>query len=222
MTTHRLLRRLPIAVCLLFAGIQLGAINPDNLNSISFRNRTGADIEYLYLSPGDSEYWGTDILGAENILLDGEIIEFFIHYPDRCNEFDIMAVDEFQDAYIIFDYEICDGTEENVRFTSNDEVETASDLDLMQIDLSNDTGFEILYLFVSPADSEMWGVDQMDAETTLADGGTISLLLPAVELRYDIHAVDEDGDSYTFFVDLDGTPGDNVSATIEFDYFDTE
>ena len=218
-----LLRRaLPLGVLSLILAIpaSVGAIDPDNLNSIAFRNRTGADIYYLYLSPGDSDFWGTDILGAESVLEDGDALEFFIHYPDGCNEFDIMAVGGLDDAYIVTNFEICDGSPASVQFTSDEAVSSPPEFDLMQLNLTNDTGWEIMYLFVSPEDSNMWGVDQMDSETTLDEGETISLLVSATDILYDVHAVDMDGDTYTFQVDLGEQVGYELSADIEFDYID--
>ena len=210
-------------ICLVLAiPATVSAIDPDNLNSGAFGNRTGADIYYLYVSPGDSELWGTDILGSERVLDDGDTLEFFIHYPDQCNDFDIMAVDGFDVAYIVNDFEICDGSEASVSFTSDDALSTPPEFELMQLELTNNTGYEILYLFVSPEDSNMWGVDQMDSETTLDEGDTISLGLSfnATDIRYDVHAVDVDGDTYTFQVDLADHVDYELEAAIYLDHID--
>ena len=43
------------------------AFNPDELNKITFQNTTGTKIEMIFLSPGDSEYWGPDIIGADYV-----------------------------------------------------------------------------------------------------------------------------------------------------------
>lgn len=50
------------------------AVDPANLSRITFENRTGGDIRYLCLSPGDSDYWGTDIL-----VYDDEIMRYDVH-----------------------------------------------------------------------------------------------------------------------------------------------
>jgi hypothetical protein len=51
----------------------------------------------------------------------------------------------------------------------------------------------------------MWGVDQLDQETILSPGEVYSVLLPISDeaVRYDVRAVDEDQDTYTFFVEID-------------------
>ena len=48
--------------------------DPDWLNLITFTNSTGRTIEFIFLSPGDSEYWGPEILGSERVLPDDESI----------------------------------------------------------------------------------------------------------------------------------------------------
>ncbi len=181
------------------------AVDPDELNRITFENNTGYDFHYLFLSPGDSEHWGTDILGSSTIMRDGDVRGFYIHYPDRCNTFDIMAIDEDDDAYILWDYEICDSKSEYIEFTLADLNDDAPDFDLVTLNLRNDTGYDMVYIFFSPDDSEMWGVDQLDDETILRTGETLSLLLPATSKRigYDVHTVDEDEDTYTFSVEID-------------------
>jgi hypothetical protein len=75
----------------------LFAFDPDELNLITFYNDTGYDIYYIFTSPGDSAYWGPEILGADRVLEDGQFLGFWIHYPEFSNEFDIMAIDDLVD-----------------------------------------------------------------------------------------------------------------------------
>lgn len=180
------------------------AIDPDNLNLITFENRTGDDIRYIFLSPSDSQHWGTDILGTTRVLHDDDDLGFFIHYPDRCNEFDIYAIGSSDQAYLVYGYEICDGEEADVRLTRRNLNDDAPEFDFTTVELANDTDYEIWYLFFSPGDSDMWGVDQLDRDTILNPGESVSLLLPAEsnEVRYDVQAVDEDEDTYTFYVEI--------------------
>jgi len=194
-----------VAALLLSCTLSAHAVDPDELNSITFRNSTGYDINYLFLSPGDSGYWGTDILGATTYFYNGDSRGFYIHYPDSCNTFDIMAIDEDDDAYILWDYEICDGSSETITFTLADLNDDAPDFNLVTLNLRNDTNYIMNYIFFSPDDSEMWGVDQLDDETVLGPNETLSLLLPAEakSIRYDVRTVDEDEDTYTFSVNID-------------------
>jgi hypothetical protein len=181
-----------------------GAIDPGNLNLITFQNRTGGDIRYIFLSPGDSDYWGTDILGANRLLADDEDVGFYIHYPERCNEFDIFAVGQ-EEAFLVYGYEICDDEEAEVRLTRRNLDDEAPEFTFTTVTLANATDEEIWYLFFSPGDSDMWGVDQLDQATILAPGEALSVLLPIGEsaVRYDVQAVDGKADSYTFYVEIE-------------------
>ncbi|MGD8340285.1 MAG: hypothetical protein PVH89_05850 [Gammaproteobacteria bacterium] len=180
------------------------AVDPDNLNLITFENRTGDDIQFIFLSPSDSEYWGTDILGSTRVLHDDDDLGFFIHYPDRCNDFDIYAVGSDDRAYLVYGHEICDGKPSEVRLTRRNLRDDAPDFAYTTVELANDTDYEIWYLFFSPGDSNMWGVDQLDKDTILYPGDSMQLLLPAgkEDVRYDVRAVDEDEDTYTFYVEV--------------------
>lgn len=199
------LRAISALVFLGFAS-NASAVNPDNLNLITFENRTGESIMYIFLSPSDSRQWGTDILGSSRTLADDEDLGFYIHYPDRCNEFDIYAVGSNDSAYLVYGFEICDGTEETVRLSSRNLDDAAPRFDFTTVTIENDTSYEIHYLFFSPGDSNMWGVDQLDQYTIMNPGDDLSVLLPVSgksATRYDVRAVDEDEDTYTFYVEIE-------------------
>lgn len=175
------------------------------LNLITFENRTGDDISYIFLSPSDSIHWGSDILGSTRLLGDDEDIGFYIHYPERCNEFDIYAVSSDDAAYLVYGFEICDDEEANVRLTSSNLDDNAPDFDFTTVTLENETDYELWYIFFSPGDSNMWGVDQLDEATILYPGDSVSVLLPvgAEDVRYDVRAIDEDNDTYSFYVEIE-------------------
>ena len=182
-------------------------INPEHLNLVTFENRTGGTIKYLFLSPGDSNFWSTDILGSSRVLNEDSSIGFYIHYPNECDDFDFMAIDTAGNAFVLYDFRICDGTEPKIPLYSNALQDSAPEMDLGEVTIVNDTGYDIHYLFFSPSDSQMWGVDQLDMDTILTPGQSVSLLLPleSYEVSYDVQAVDEDTDSYTFSVSLDNS-----------------
>lgn len=196
-------RAIAFVVLILVATSAFG-IDPANLNRITFINSTGYDFVYLFFSPGDSEYWGADVLGTTRTLDDGEQVSFFIHYPESSNEFDFLAIDEDGDAYIIWNYEISDAESALIEVTLED-FEGGYDLpDLARVDLTNSTDYDMWYVMFSPGDSIMWGIDMLDDETILEAGATLSILVPvsATPVAYDVHAVDEDVDSYEFRIEL--------------------
>ncbi len=189
------------------------AFDESHLNRITFENRTDQTIEFIFLSPGDSEYWGADILGSERTLEDGESLGFFIWYPNECDNFDIMAIGEDGGTYIVWDYEICDGEEELVEFVRKDLVDEAPELSYVTVYIQNET-VPIYYIFLSPFDSDMWGVDYLDENTTLDTDNYVSFLFPATEesINYELLAVDENGDEYQFNFDIDLSSDEDLYA----------
>ncbi|MFW5742930.1 MAG: hypothetical protein ACOC2D_06595 [Spirochaetota bacterium] len=213
----RLAAVLIASILLAVVATSAAAIDPANLNRITFVNKTGYDIVYLFFSPGDSDYWGADLLGTTRTLDDGEKVGFYIHHPDATNAFDFLAIDEDGDAYIIWDYEITDGDSAVIEVTLED-LEGGYDLPaLATVDLINDTGYDIWFAFFSPGDSRVWGIDMLDDETILEPDETLSLLVPVTDTatRYDFHGVDVDEDAYEFWVELSDAQSEYTYA-IEF------
>ncbi len=175
----------------------------DYLNLVTFENLTNQTVEFIFLSPGDSEYWGPEILGSERVLAENESLGFWILYPDRCNTFDIMAVGEDGGTIVIYDYEICDGVQEVIEITNKDLVDDPPDMDFVNIYIRNDT-LSIYYIFISPSDSMYWGVDYLDETTILEMDEMVSFLFPVSEegMQYDLLGVDEDGDEYQFSFEI--------------------
>ena len=186
------------------------------LNFVALSNLTSDVIEFVFLSPGDSEQWGPEILGAERVLGPGESLGFYIHYPNECDLFDIMAVNSDDGTIFIYDYEICDDREELVQFISEDLTDQLPEMDLVTINIRNDT-VPIHYLFISPGDSDMWGIDYLGESATFDSSGTVSFLFPASSepIAYDLMAVDEDSDVYRFSFEID-TGSDGMVFPIEF------
>ena len=200
------MKKLILLLVLVSASLSLAA---QDYNLIEFKNKTGLDIYYLFFSPGDSEWWGPDVLGDTRTLNAGETVEFYISYPEYTADFDFMAIDEDGNMYELYDMEITD--DEEARIVINDSYITDFwDLDdlesnLISLEINNYTGFDLYYLFISPSDSSMYGIDFMDSETTLLPDEALSVLLfkSNAEVDYDIQGVDEEGDSYSFTLTLD-------------------
>ncbi|MDR5900672.1 hypothetical protein [Halomonas icarae] len=67
------------------------------------------------------------------------------------------------------------------------------------VDITNDTGYTIYYLYVSPDKSTSWEEDVLGSEVML-DGATRRVTLTGYKSPiFDIKLVDSDGDSYTFW-----------------------
>jgi hypothetical protein len=67
------------------------------------------------------------------------------------------------------------------------------------VEITNSTGYTIMYMYVSPAKSESWEEDVL-GDDTMADGETRRVNLTGYKSpMFDIRLVDEDGDKYTFW-----------------------
>jgi hypothetical protein len=185
------------------------------LNLVTFENLTPQTIEFIFLSPGDSDYWGPEILGSERVLEPGQELGFYIMYPDECNAFDVMAIGEDGGTITIWDYSICDGAEELIEFVSKDLVEDPPEMEFVTIHIRNDT-VPVWYIFISPSDSDYYGVDYLDEYTILQSEEYASFLfpVPGESAEYDLIAVDEEGDEYVFSFEIDESSDDDI-YTIE-------
>ncbi|SFL83179.1 hypothetical protein [Marinobacter zhejiangensis] len=77
------------------------------------------------------------------------------------------------------------------------------------IDVTNNTGYDIYYLYVSHAKKDTWGRDRL-GDDILEDGETFRVNVRKQPTSiFDIHAEDEDGDTYTVW-DLDIATDDLV------------
>jgi hypothetical protein len=67
------------------------------------------------------------------------------------------------------------------------------------VEITNNTGYTIMYMYVSPAKSDSWEEDVLGDET-MSDGETRRVNLTGYKSpMFDIRLVDEDGDKYTFW-----------------------
>jgi len=196
---------LAAAVISLVSAAAVFAFNPDELNKITFDNATGTKIEMIFLSPGDSNYWGPDIIGADYYMKDGASLGFYVHYPEKSFKFDIRAIDDQGNKFEVRDFTLTDGKEARVKLTAKNLNKQAPDFTLATVHIENDTGHEIQYLFVSPSDSDAWGVDLLDEETTVADGDSHSFVLAVGKdkVKYNLMAVDDHNDEYKFNMTID-------------------
>jgi hypothetical protein len=193
------------------------AFDPRELNKITFQNSTGTKIEMIFLSPSDSEYWGPDIVGADFVVKDGGSLGYYIHYPEKTFKFDIMATDEAGHMFEVYNYVLTDGKESTITFTQKNLNSKAPEFTFATLKVTNNTDHELQYLFISPEDSDAWGVDLLDEETTLPAGDTHSIVIPIGKnkVTYNLMAADENGDEYVFDLTIDPAKGNDFKAAID-------
>ncbi len=67
------------------------------------------------------------------------------------------------------------------------------------VEVTNKTGFNIYYLYVSPGKSKSWEEDVLDTDI-LKNGQTVRVTVNGAKSEiFDIRAKDEDGDTYTLW-----------------------
>ena len=67
------------------------------------------------------------------------------------------------------------------------------------VEVTNDTGYTIYFLYVSHGKSKSWEEDVLD-EDILRDGQTVRVTVEGAKSEiFDIRAEDEDGDTYTLW-----------------------
>ena len=67
------------------------------------------------------------------------------------------------------------------------------------VDITNQTGFAIFYMYVSPADAKDWEEDVLGNEVLMHGDTKRVNLYNYFSPIFDIRLVDEDGDTYTFW-----------------------
>lgn len=190
------------------------SFDPGYLNKVTFINKTGTEIWFVFLSPGDSGDWGFDILGSERILNDNSLLSFYISFSESENYYDVMAIDTEGHAFILFDELFSDEGMINLIIDEGDLDNEYPEISFLEVQFENQTEYEMLYLFVSPLDSALLGVDILDDEQTILPNETIGLLAPFDEdtVSYNVLAVDENGGEYAFTLNVhsDYTNSDDV------------
>ncbi len=176
----------------------LWAFDSSDLNKLTIVNATGAQINYLFISPGDSEHWGPDMLGSE-VLANGGNVSYFMHYPESTGAFDILAIDTSNRRYEVRNYTMRDGTPGSVRLVAGNRTSTQAP-QIVNVTVNNKTGYSMTYVFFSPADSAMYGADILGDSKTLGvnESHTFAILKPSSPVKYDFWSIDEDGDEYKF------------------------
>ena len=198
-------RSVVLAVVLaVIATVQLQAFEPAGLNQVTFVNRTGYEMQYIFFSPEDSDYWGADILGAERVLADREEVRFFVSYPEQCASFDFLGIDEDLDTYSAMGFELCDDAPRTFIIDMELFEGDMGEPEFSTLQLENTLDNDIYFLFVSPSDSGMWGVDVLDSQSIFAPGESVEVsVLLGGDGRFDIMAVDAAMESYSFSVELE-------------------
>lgn len=215
-----------ILLCLALAAplAPLCAVSQDELNTITVRDNLGAGktIDYLFYAPDDSDYWGPDILAGQDGIAAGAVRDFQVFYPEASASFSFLAVDGDGYLYEKKHVAVKDGAPASIAFTDAEKTgKKLEGLNMSEIVVSNQTGGQLDYLFLAPADSKIWGIELLGKDSGLESGGTIRLvvLLAGEKFALDCLAVDADGTNYSKNVAL-GTEEDSYYLNLSADDVD--
>jgi len=142
--------------------------------TLEITNNSGVDVWYVYLSPSKADEWGEDWLG-DDVIGDGETYTI-VGIPEGV--YDVKAEDP-----------------------DNEVIEVAWEVDfdgdmtwditgMASLEVVNESGDTIAYLYISPSDSDTWGDDWLGED--VIDAGDSHVVGDIPRGTYDIQATDLD------------------------------
>jgi hypothetical protein len=187
-------------------GMVKAELNEDNIISATFTNYLEWTIYYLFISPYGSEYYGVDVMDSTGALLLApyESLVLFLTLGD----YDIMILDEDYDLWY-GSYYIYDGAEIIFSELTLTYEEYGVDDELIYMDIWVETTVAVDFLFLSPADTDEWGVDLLGLYSLEPDD-ILSVTLPEYDtnMDYDLLAIFENGEYIT--IDVEAYDGADI------------
>ncbi|MDF1514953.1 MAG: hypothetical protein P1S60_14175 [Anaerolineae bacterium] len=146
-------------------------------NDITFTiaNKSPEDVCYVFISPSDSDAWGDDQLGGNDVISPGSNQKFTMPR----GTYDI-RLENCMEAAMATAWEVSS----NTTVTAG---RSGADVNLTVI---NDSSEEICYVFISPSSGDDWGDDLMGEMESLPAGGLRAFYVKAN--TYDLMAADCD------------------------------
>jgi len=145
--------------------------------TLEITNDSGVEVWYVYLSPSKADQWGEDWL-EDHVVKDGQTYAIE-GIPEGI--YDVRAEDENQEVIEVW---------WNVDFEGK---MTWTVVGLSSLEVINESGGKIAYLYISPSDSTTWGDDWLGED--MIDAAASYVVGDIPRGTYDIKAADQDGDS---------------------------
>ena len=138
------------------------------------------------MSPAHEDTWGEDRLGADVL----EAGDSFTLEGIPAGKYDLQVVDEDRDECVLTGVTI---VEDSYWTITTDSLLRCEGWEGYALTVENDSLFDLYFLYVSPADEDRWGADQLGDDFILESDERFTLEgIPAGD--YDLKVVDEDGD----------------------------
>ncbi len=180
------------------------ALEPGDLQRITISNQTSYDLVSLYFLHEDSQIWGPDVLGSRWVD-PGSEYGFYLHVHRGAKKISLLAVDDDGDCYMLENVSVDVNGEAYVQIGPQHISRNLREPETSRVILTNATGSDILLMFFSPSDSQMWGVDILDDRTLFRRGDSLALHVPSqYPGAYDILALDREYDSYYRHLEFPG------------------
>ena len=186
---------------LFFVALCLGATA--QTPTITIANETGYTIKYLYVSSNNSNDWEEDVLGRK-MLESGKSFQMTL---SENGIYDFKGVDEDRDSYIKWnvmvrgdatvtltmdDFEPADArSEDEIPYVTTSSPASGA----TWVTVSNQTGYDIYYLYISRDDSDGWYSDLLK-DDILEKGKEVRVMLPGPG-TWDFKVIDKDEDDYS-------------------------
>jgi hypothetical protein len=168
-------------------------------------NQTGYTINYIYVSHESHDTWGDDMLGDSSVLPDGKTYRVYLT-GQPSSIFDVMVEDEDGDTYTFLGIDVeledvvvtLDDLDSDVIDSTGETTVNGPGGDFDgYVDVTNDTGFTMYYLYIKQ-NTKTWSPDLL-GDNVLEDGDMFTVYLNNYpESIFDIRLEDGDGDTYTF------------------------
>lgn len=191
-------------------------LNVENLNILEVTNNTGQDLDRLFIFPYDTTQLGADALGDGEYFDSGAKLSFPISYPNSSNNFRILAHSRENDKYyLVKNLEVQDGEKRTIslsrthRIKDNDEIPDEFTIPTLITDLTIKNGLDlpIKLVFISPAESSMYGIDVLGSNWIPVKGTHKYQLFNYIEsgepVRYEIVAIDKEHRIYSGVINLE-------------------
>lgn len=208
------MRRLFLSVLFVSAAAGPAAgFEPESLSILAVENNTGYDIDGVYLSPEESDYYGADLLPDGRYLPDGGEESFFLLPGENGSRgFDLSATDTEGFQYRIEGLEIPPSGPVRAVLSLEHHVYGIPRFETAEFMLENHT-VPVFLLFLRPPDTDSWGASVIGSREMFLSGQSVRISIPymGAAVPYSVFAVDEDFDEYLLEV-MTGYSDDSRAA----------
>jgi len=143
--------------------------------ALTLINDSSQEVCYVYISPDTDDSWGDDWLGTEETILPGDSYTFQV----PAGSYDLLARDCDSN---VMDEQYGTSVAGALEWTITDQGVAA-----VNLTLTNDSGLEVCYVYVSPTAEDSWGDDWLGADV-IPDGASYTFQVPIGS--YDLLAED--------------------------------